>query len=169
MNRIVKRHHRGDKGFTLVELLVVFTLLAVLAAIMIPSVAGLVNYGQTQAAAAELSIIQTALDSMMAKEILSTVNVTSATNDMTDFPDDATVPLYPEFLRFPTTKGTYSCNATGFVDNVDIYAQEFGHFSGYNPVAGIGPASGTPDNHAGDVSLGEIFGIGTSCCGQKYY
>lgn len=115
MNRILKRHRRGEKGFTLVELLIVFTLLAVLAAIMIPNVAGLVGYGHTQSAAAELSVVQSAMDAMMAKENISTVNVTSATSDMADFPDDATVTLYPDYLRFQNTKGTYSCNATGFV------------------------------------------------------
>jgi prepilin-type N-terminal cleavage/methylation domain-containing protein len=115
MNGILRKHSRGEKGFTLVELLIVFTLLAVLAAIMIPNVAGLVGYGQTQSAAAELSIVQSAMDAMMAKENVSSVNVTSATDDMADFPDNATVPLYPSYVRSRYTTGTYSCNATGFV------------------------------------------------------
>ncbi len=118
MNGIIKRHRRGEKGFTLVELLIVFTLLAVLAAIMIPNVAGMVGYGHTQSAAAEKSIVQSAMDAMMAKENVSSVNVTSVTNDMADFPDDATVTLYPDYLRTQYTTGTYSCNATGFVVQV---------------------------------------------------
>jgi type IV pilus assembly protein PilA len=115
MNRIVKRHRRGEKGFTLVELLIVFTLLAVLAAIMIPNVAGFVAYGHTQAAAAELSVVQTAMDAMMAKENVSTVNVTTATRNMDAFPTNSLTPLYPGYLRTTATKGTYSCNGTGFV------------------------------------------------------
>ena len=116
MNRIVKRYSRKEKGFTLVELLIVFTLLAVLAAIMIPNVAGFVAYGQTQSAAAELSVVQTAMDAMMAKENIASVNATStATNAMSDFPDNASVPLYPGYLRFATTKGTYTNTATGLV------------------------------------------------------
>ena len=115
MNRIFKRHSRGEKGLTLVELLIVFTLLAVLAAIMIPNVSGLVGYGHDQAAAAELSVVQTAMDSMMAKTNVTTVNTTSARNDMADFPAGCVTPLYPGYLRFNQTKGTYSSDITGLV------------------------------------------------------
>jgi len=117
MNRIVKRHSKKEKGFTLVELLIVFTLLAVLAAIMIPNVSGLVGYGHTQSAAAELSVVQTAMDSMMAKVNISSVNVTAATNNMAAFPDSVGADnfLYPNYLRTATTKGTYSSIATGLV------------------------------------------------------
>ncbi len=116
MNRIIKRCHRMEKGFTLVELLIVFTLLAVLAAIMIPNVAGFVQYGHTQSAAAEISVVQTAMDAMMAKENISSVNATTAaTNDMSDFPSDASTPLYPSYLRFANTKGTYTNSTTGLV------------------------------------------------------
>ena len=44
-----------------------FTLLGVLAAIMIPSVSGLVGYGHTQSADTEKSVVQSAMDAMMAK------------------------------------------------------------------------------------------------------
>jgi prepilin-type N-terminal cleavage/methylation domain-containing protein len=116
MDGIVKRLNKEEKGFTLVELLVVFSLLAVLAAIMIPNVSGFVNYGQVQAAAAELSIVQTAMDSMMAKENSATVNATSvATAIMSDFPDGSSTPLYPGYLRYTTTKGTYTNDAPGRV------------------------------------------------------
>jgi prepilin-type N-terminal cleavage/methylation domain-containing protein len=107
------KSRKGEKGFTLVELLIVFTLLGVLAAIMIPNVAGLVGYGHTQSAQAEKSVIQTAVDSMMAKEDITTVSVTNATNNMSAFPTGHV--LYPNYLRTATTKGTYSCDATGLV------------------------------------------------------
>lgn len=115
MNRTFKRRSNKEKGFTLVELLIVFTLLAVLAAIMIPNVSGFVQYGHTQSAAAELSVIQTAMDSMMAKDNVDTVTaVTTNTSAMASFPD-GTHPLYPGYLRFGTTKGTYTCTTTGLV------------------------------------------------------
>ena len=40
-----KGSKRGQKGFTLVELLIVFTLLGVLAAIMVPNISGMISYG----------------------------------------------------------------------------------------------------------------------------
>ncbi|MGD1118667.1 MAG: prepilin-type N-terminal cleavage/methylation domain-containing protein [Dehalococcoidales bacterium] len=116
MKSLVKRMHRREQGFTLVELLIVFTLLGVLAAIVIPSVAGLVNYGHTQSGSAELSIIQTAMDSMMARENLSTVAPTTNTTNMAAFPSDH--PLYKNYLRFPTSKGYYTTDNVGLVSLV---------------------------------------------------
>jgi prepilin-type N-terminal cleavage/methylation domain-containing protein len=120
MKGFAKKGSRGEKGFTLVELLIVFTLLGILAAIMIPNVSGLVGYGQSQGIEAEESIIQTAMDCMMAKENLASVTDTSgvnATNNMSKYPLDD--PLYPEYVRFELAQGTYSCDSTGEVTLVD--------------------------------------------------
>ncbi|OGO07532.1 MAG: hypothetical protein A2Y92_05615 [Chloroflexi bacterium RBG_13_57_8] len=116
MKRYLKRV-LGEKGFTLVELLVVFTLLGVLAAIMVPNVSGLIGYGEGEAAEAELSIVQTAMDSMMAKEGLSAVTATSNVSNMSSFPTSNA--LYPNYLRFQNTQGSYSCTADGTVSQVD--------------------------------------------------
>jgi prepilin-type N-terminal cleavage/methylation domain-containing protein len=119
MKGFAKKGNRGEKGFTLVELLIVFTLLGVLAAIMIPNVSGLVGYGQTQAAEAEKSIIQTAMDTMMAKENVSSVvavDVSAATANMSDFTSDH--PLFggaTNYVRFEMTTGNYSCTSDGTV------------------------------------------------------
>jgi type IV pilus assembly protein PilA len=115
MKRFLRRLHQNNKGFTLVELLIVIAIVGVLAAIVLPNVTGMVGSGQTEAAKTELNIVQAAMDNMMAKNQLSSVTaVTSATSNMASFPD-GTHPLYPSFLRNATTKGTYTCTTSGLV------------------------------------------------------
>jgi len=111
MRKYFKKHNQ--KGFTLVELLIVVAILGVLAAVVVPNVVGLAGKGQTEAAKTELSDIQTAMDIMMATNHLTAVTATAATSDMSAFPTGN--PLYPSYTRTATAKGTYSCDATGLV------------------------------------------------------
>ena len=116
MRRLCQRSHRDNNGFTLIELLIVIGIIGVLAAVVLPNVSGLVGSGETEGAKAESVTIQTAMDTMMASEGLTSVSATGATNNMSSFPTGK--PLYPDYLRTTTSKGTYSCDSTGLVAQV---------------------------------------------------
>ncbi len=116
MRRFFKKLDK-NKGFTLVELLIVVAILGVLSAVVLPNVIGLADEGQIEAAKAELVTVQTAMDTMMAKNHITTVTATGASSNMSSFP--AGNGLYPTYLRTPLTNGTYSCDVTGLVTQLD--------------------------------------------------
>ena len=115
MRRFLNAMRHDRKGFTLVEMLLVVAIMGIIAAIIVPSMTGLVGHSETKAAQAELKTVQAAMNAMMAKEGLSSVTaVTTATNNVSSFPD-ATYPLYPSYLQTSTTNGTYTCTTAGLV------------------------------------------------------
>ena len=113
----LRRTNRDERGFTLVELLVVVTILGILAAIVTSSLVGLTSTAKTNACAEELRTVQTAMDAMLAKNNIVGVTAQAvATNTFTALPVGAgTEFLSPNYIRQATTKGSYTWTAAGLV------------------------------------------------------
>ena len=122
---------RGEKGFTLIELLIVVAILGVLAAVVIPNVGRFIGRGKTEAAATELSNLQSAVVSMMTDQDLAVLPnpQTVQTSNMSLFPDstgtyilygflDVSTNTTVNYLVQPVTKGEYTVDAQGTVTQV---------------------------------------------------
>ena len=108
---------RGEKGFTLIELLIVVAILGVLAAVVIPNVGRFIGRGETEAAATELSNVQSAVEAMMVDNGLETLPnpVAVATANMSGFPDATSVGGSADKLTDPDG-GTYGApDKAGFI------------------------------------------------------
>lgn len=95
MKKLRGSFRHGEKGFTLIELLIVVAILGILAAVVIPNLAGFIGTGDVAAANTEVATIKTASAACYAR--YGYWVPTSGDSD----------DLYPEFLdRQP--KDTYS-------------------------------------------------------------
>jgi len=107
---------RNDRGFTLVELLIVIVILGVLATITVFAVRGITNQGQTSACASDTKSVQTAEEANMAQKGAYATEADLVTNgllheesaniDITVGTDTAGKPSY-------TLSNTGNCSGSG--------------------------------------------------------
>jgi len=98
---------RGERGFTLVELLVVLAVLAILIAIVVPNLAGITGGARRAAAETELDTIQSAMDSMMSNEEAISVEPRLTANAATIAVNSSIVMTYIAGYNPETQQDTY--------------------------------------------------------------
>jgi type II secretion system protein G len=67
MLKRIREARENESGFTLIELLIVIVILGILAAVVVFAVGGITDRGKSAACKAEVSTVQTALESYYAK------------------------------------------------------------------------------------------------------
>ena len=125
LRNLAKRINIVQKGFTLIEMIVVVGIIAVLAAVIIPNIGKFIGSGESGAKDAENESVQTAMNAMMADRSVNvvTAEATTARNDWSTYPivtggDPDTVPLYGstvglQYLLEGTTVYFYCFDANG--------------------------------------------------------
>ncbi len=108
---------RGEHGFTLVELLVIVSIVVALAGAVVPSVAGFSDKGEVGAMAEEISSVQSAMDIMMIENNVTAVNVSPASsqNSWKTFPNGPSVASLGNYLKAEDTTYFYCWDASGLI------------------------------------------------------
>jgi prepilin-type N-terminal cleavage/methylation domain-containing protein len=130
IRRGLEKLHRGQGGFTLIEVLVVMTILGILAAVVSMSLLGVTASARTKARDTEKATVQAAFDAMLSDQQVPETDIASVcdpdiyTNNMQAFPGTAQytgpgllapVGLANHYLRQPTTTFKYGCTVHGDV------------------------------------------------------
>jgi type IV pilus assembly protein PilA len=117
LKKFITRVARGQKGFTLIEMIVVVGIIAVLAAVIVPNIGRFIGSGEQGAMDAEAEAVQTAMNAMMADVAITAVDPLAApsnsTSDWSALPTGTDAATLDAYLQNASTTYFYCYNAQG--------------------------------------------------------
>ena len=116
INQRISVQVRNQKGFTLVEMLVVIGIIVALAAVIVPLVIQFSGDGAQAAENAEWDAVQTSLDTMMADNEMTAVSSQSTStriSDTLDWDAGSSTQTLAEYIRDASTNFCYQWASTG--------------------------------------------------------
>ena len=122
---------KGQKGFTLIEMIVVVGIIVVLAAVIVPNIGRFIGSGEAGAKDSEWESVETAITAMMVDKAVTTVTalVGNSTNTWDVLPqanaaDPGAVPLYgaavaDQYIQANPTVYFYCYDGNGRINRQD--------------------------------------------------
>ena len=126
----MKQFRYGEKGFTLVELLIVIAILGVLTAVAVPNVGRFMGRGEVESANTEYSTLQTAVMAIVADAGRSDVAAGTDITSGSSITVGGTAYALSDYVT-GTIKGTYSIDTDGVITGTsypgDVYWDSTNH------------------------------------------
>ena len=118
ISRAIRRSSESERGFTLIEMLIVVGIIVALAAAIVPQVVQFGGKGESAQKESEVSTIQAAMDSMVVDKGISSVTADATPrNDWQTCPvGTGTTPLFTGgYVRVTSTLWGYTWDSNGKV------------------------------------------------------
>lgn len=123
LKKLLSAKAKGQRGFTLIEMIVVLGIIVLLAAVVVPNITRFAGKGDEGAMEKERKSVQTAMDAMMTEKVLASVAGLASSDDSvgnwTALPGGPGALPLNDYLQRPITIYFYCYDSSGQITRQD--------------------------------------------------